>query len=105
MDNLNTHCLSALYETFPPARALAIAERLAFHFTPVHGSWLNMVEIEGSVLSRQCLADRIPDIDVLRAVVTPWEAKRNAEGATINWRFSVVDARSKLKRLYPCLYS
>lgn len=102
-DNLNTHTPAALYEAFAPAEAKRILDRLEFHYTPEHGSWLNMVEIELSVLSEQCLDDRIPDEETLRREVHAWEARRNERRATVNWRFSTADARVKLQRLYPNL--
>jgi hypothetical protein len=101
LDNLNTHTPAALYEAFPPAEARRIAARLEFHYTPKHGSWLNMAELEISVLSRQCLARRLPDIPALRREVAAWEAPRNAARATVRWRFTATDARTKLHRLYP----
>jgi hypothetical protein len=102
-DQLNTHDPAALYEVFPPAEAKRILDRLEFHYTPKHGSWLNMAEIELSVLSRQGLDQRIPDQTTLARVAAAWEAKRNASGATVNWRFTTEDARIKLKRLYPSI--
>jgi hypothetical protein len=102
-DNLNTHGPVALYETFEPAEAKRILDRLEFHYTPKHGSWLNMVEIEIGVLCQQCLDDRIPDEDTLRHEIAPWEAERNAQQATVNWQFTSIDARNKLKRLYPLI--
>jgi transposase len=102
-DNLNTHTPAALYEAFAPAEAKRILDRLEFHYTPEHGSWLNMVEIELSILSEQCLDDRIPDEQTLRREVHAWEARRNERRATVNWRFSTADARVKLQRLYPNL--
>jgi hypothetical protein len=102
-DNLNTHTPAALYEVFPPAEAKRILDRLEFHYTPKHGSWLNMAEIELSVLNRQCLDRRIPDTPILAAEVGAWERMRNAKGATVNWRFTTADARIKLKRLYPSI--
>jgi hypothetical protein len=101
LDNLNTHTKAALYEAFAPAEAKRIADRLEFHHTPKHGSWLNMAEIELSILTNQCLDRRIPDAAVLTQEVSAWERDRNAEHATVNWRFKVADARTKLKRLYP----
>ena len=101
LDNLNTHSPAALYEAFEPEEAKRILDRLEFHYTPKHGSWLNMVEIELSVLSEQCLDDRIPDEDSLQRRVAAWEAPRNEQRATVHWRFSSPDARAKLKRLYP----
>ena len=101
MDNLNTHTPSSLYEAFSPAEAKRILDKLEIHYTPKHGSWLNMAEIELSVLSRQCLSRRIPDQRSLRHEVAAWEKARNESGATIDWRFTTEDARIKLKRLYP----
>jgi len=103
MDNLNTHKLASLYEAFPPAEARRIAEKLEIHYTPKHGSWLNMAEIELSVLSRQCLNRRIPDQATLKNESAAWETQRNNASATVNWRFSTDDARIKLKRLYPTI--
>ena len=105
LDNLNTHKLASLYEAFEPAEARRIARKLEFHYTPKHGSWLNMAEIELSVLQQQCLDRRIPDADTLQREIAAWEYQRNAEQATIDWRFSVTDARKKLERLYPSLPS
>jgi hypothetical protein len=102
-DNLNTHTPAALYEAFPPAEARRILDKLEFHYTPKHGSWLNMAEIELSVLSRQCLDRRIPDKETLEQETTAWEQTRNAKAATVNWRFTTADARIKLKRLYPSI--
>jgi hypothetical protein len=101
IDNLNTHKPASLYEAFEPEEARRIVKKLEFHYTPKHGSWLNMAEIELSVLQRQCLDRRIPDEETLNQEVTAWEQRRNKEKATIDWRFSVIDAREKLKRLYP----
>lgn len=103
LDNLNTHVAGALYETFPPTEARRLVERLELHYTPVHGSWLNMAEIELSVLARQCLDRRIPDADTLATAVAAWEAARNARPAAIDWRFTTADARIKLRHLYPSL--
>ena len=103
LDNLNTHGPVALYETFEPAEAKRILDRLEFHYTPKHGSWLNMVEIEIGVLCQQCLDDRIPDEDTLRHEIAAWKAERNAQQATVNWQFTSIDARNKLKRLYPLI--
>jgi hypothetical protein len=100
LDNLNTHTKGALYEAFPATDAFRIARKLVFHPTPVHASWLNMAEIEFSVLSRECLTRRNPTDDALRAVVAPWQARRNAARATIQWRFTVDDARAKFHRFY-----
>lgn len=101
LDNLNTHSLAALYDTFDPAEARRIARKLEFHFTPKHASWLNMVEIELSVLSRQCIGGRIPSADQLARQITAWQAERNAQSATVNWQFTVHDAREKMSSLYP----
>ena len=103
LDNLNTHTPAALYEAFPPAEAKRILDRLEFHYTPKHGSWLNMVEIEIGVLVEQCLADRIPDAETLSREIAAWEQSRNSQAATINWQFTSIDARTKLKRLYPVI--
>lgn len=105
LDNLNTHQPSSLYEAFPPEEALRILKQLEFHYTPKHASWLNMAEIEFSVLQGQCLDRRIPDQETLVKEVAAWEKKRNEQQATIDWRFSVEDAREKMKRLYPSLPS
>lgn len=101
LDNLNTHTPAALYEAFAPAEARRILRRLEFHYTPVHGSWLNMAELELSMLSRQCLGRRVPDRDTLAVEVTAWATARNEQRATIRWQFTVEDARVKLHRLYP----
>jgi transposase len=101
LDNLNIHDPSALYEVFAPAEARRLARHLEFHYTPKHGSWLNMVEIEFAVLSSQCLDRRIPDVETLRAEIAAWQTDRNARGATVNWQFQTVDARTKLSALYP----
>jgi transposase len=101
MDNLNTHTPASLYEAFDPAEAKRLAEKLEIHYTPKHGSWLNMAEIELSVLSRQCLDRRVPDEATLRREVAAWEKQRNAASGPIDWRFSTEDARIKLERLYP----
>jgi hypothetical protein len=101
LDNLNTHTLATLYETFPPAEARRIARKLELHYTPKHGSWLNMAEAEIALLTRQALDQRIADPHALRRVIVPWEQTRNDAQATISWRFTVADARRKLKRLYP----
>ena len=103
MDNLNTHTPAALYEVFPPAEAKRLADKLEVHYTPKHGSWLNIAEIELSVLSRQCLDRRVPDFAALQAEVAAWQARRNTAGGTVDWRFTTDDARIKLKRLYPSL--
>jgi transposase len=103
-DNLNTHSPAALYEVFEPAEARRILNRLEFHFTPKHGSWLNMAEIEFSVLSRQCLTGYIPNLTTLARETQAWETQRNISEATIEWRFTTADARIKLKRLYPVIH-
>jgi len=103
-DQLNTHSPSALYEVFEPDTARDILNHLEFHFTPKHGSWLNMAEIEFSVLSRQCLNDYIPDLLTLGRGTAAWETARNASGATVEWRFTTADARIKLKKLYPIIH-
>jgi DDE superfamily endonuclease len=105
MDNLNTHKLASLYEAFPPEQARRIAGRLEVHYTPKHGSWLNMAEIELSVLGGQCLDRRMESAAVLRAEVEPWEAERNERQVGTDWRFTTADARIKLKRLYPAVQS
>ena len=102
-DNLNTHSPASLYEAFEPAEARRIADRFEFHYTPKHGSWLNMAEIELSILGRQCLTRRIDNIEVLRTETTAWEAVRDRATATVNWQFKTEDARTKLKKLYPSL--
>jgi hypothetical protein len=101
MDNLNTHGIASLYEAFAPEVARALAVRLEIHYTPKHGSWLNMAETELSILSRQCLDRRIEDRDLMAREVAAWQAARNAAGSKINWQFKTADARIKLKRLYP----
>jgi transposase len=101
MDNLNTHTPASLYETFCPEEARRIASRLEIHYTPKHGSWLNMAEIELSVLGRQCLERRVPDFETLEREAHAWQQRRDAAGITIDWRFTTDDARIKLKRLYP----
>jgi len=103
LDNLNTHNKSSLYEAFEPAEAKRIADKLDLHYTPKHGSWLNMAEIELSHLSRQCLADRIEDKATLITEVHAWNTKRNAKNAKAHWQFTTADARVKLHRLYPII--
>jgi hypothetical protein len=103
LDNRNTHTEAALYEAFPPEEARRLLRRLEFHHTPKHGSWLNMAEIKISVLLRQCLHRRIPDMVTLQRELDAWQRRRNGEGVVVNWRFSTPDARYKLKRLYPVL--
>jgi hypothetical protein len=101
MDHLNTHTPASLYEAFPPAEAKRLADKLEIHYTPRHGSWLNMAEIELSVLARQCLNRRLGDRTTIEREVAAWTARRNAAATTIDWRFTMADARIKLKRLYP----
>jgi transposase len=101
LDNLNTHTPGSLYEAFPPAEAKRLADKLEIHPTPKHGSWLNIAEIELSILGRQCLSRRLPDRATLTREVAAWEAERNAAGGKVDWRFTTDDARIKLKRLYP----
>ena len=102
-DNLNTHAPASLYEAFEPAEARRIIERFEWHYTPKHGSWLNLAESELAVLSRQCLARRIPDADTLKTEVDAWRSRRNIHNAKANWHFTTTDARVKLKSLYPTL--
>ncbi len=101
LDNLNTHTPASLYEAFPPAEAKRLADKLEIHYTPRHGSWLNMAEIALGVLAAQCLDRRLPDRAALEREVAAWEAARNAATRTIHWRFTTADARIKLKHLYP----
>jgi hypothetical protein len=101
LDNLNVHGPSSLYTAFPPTEARRLADRFEWHYTPTHGSWLNMAEIELSVLARQCLDRRVPDPATLAAEVAAWVADRNAERVTVDWQFTTADARVKLKHLYP----
>ena len=103
MDNLNTHTPASLYAVFPPAEAMRIWKKLEIHYTPKHGSWLNMAEIELSVLGRQNLGGRIPDIHEARKRVSEWQEKRNKQQAKVNWRFTSQDARIRLTRLYPSI--
>jgi len=102
-DNLNTHTPGALYEVFAPAEAKRLADKLEIHYTPKHGSWLNIAEIELSVLSRQCLDRRVPDAATLVREVEAWQQRRNASARPVDWRFTTADARIKLKRLYPSI--
>jgi hypothetical protein len=102
-DNLNTHSPASLYEAFAPAEAKRIADRFEFHFTPKHGSWLNMAEIELGILGRQCLSQRIDHVADLRRHARAWKIDRDAAGTKVNWRFTSEDARIKLKRLYPSI--
>lgn len=101
LDNLNTHNGASLYEAFPPDEAHRLLERLEFHYTPKHGSWLNVAEIELSVLSRQCLNRRIPDGPTLINEINAWQSDRNNKAAKVDWQFTTEDARIKLKKLYP----
>jgi len=104
MDNLNTHVISSLYETFPAEEAFRLAQRLELHYTPKHGSWLNIAEIELSALAAQCLGDRrIPSIEMLNREMSVWESKRNADQKGVDWQFTTSDARIKLKWLYPVI--
>lgn len=103
MDNLNTHNISSLYETFPPDIALRLAKRLEIHYTPKHGSWLNIAEIELSVMTMQCLKRRIVSVDKLQYQISAWEAIRNSNLKNVDWQFTTEDARIKLKSLYPNL--
>jgi hypothetical protein len=103
MDNLNTHKLASLYEAFEPEQARRLAERFEVHHTPKHGSWLNVAEIELSVLSRQCLDRRIESTDELWKELEAWEVERNDRAVGVNWRFTTADARIKLRRLYPAV--
>ena len=101
MDNLNTHSVASLYEAFPPKEAMRLAQRLEIHYTPKHGSWLNIAEIELSALKRQCLASRISCIEKMRTKVFAWNTNRNSSQTKVDWRFTASDARIRLKRLYP----
>ena len=101
LDNLNTHTPAAFYETFPPEQARALVRKIEFHHTPKHSSWLNMAEVEISVLYEQCLDRRLGQLDRLQNEIAAWQAERNTRQATIDWRFTVTNARDKLKRLYP----
>jgi hypothetical protein len=101
MDNLNTHRLASLYEAFEPAEARRLVEKLEIHYTPKHGSWLNIAEIELGILSRQCLDRRLGTAGVLKKEVRAWERDRNRTCGTVDWQFTTADARIKLKRLYP----
>ena len=103
VDNLNTHSPAALYATFPAEEARRLAQKIEWHYTPKHGSWLNMIEIEFAIVTRQCLQQRLATGEAVREVVECWEAERNLAGATVEWRFTTHDARTKLARLYPRL--
>ena len=100
-DNLNTHTIGSLYQAFPPAQARRLAQRIEIHYTPKHGSWLNIAECELSVLSRQCLAGRTPDLPTLHHKVKAWERQRNQDQTGVDWQFTCAKARTKLKQLYP----
>jgi hypothetical protein len=102
-DNLNTHSPASLYEAFEPTEAKRLADRFEFHYTPKHGSWLDMAEIELGILGRQCLARRIDNADDLRREVKAWEVTRNSAGTKVNWQFTTADARIKLRKLYPSI--
>jgi hypothetical protein len=102
-DNLNTHSPASLYEAFPPAEAQRLVARFEWHYTPKHGSWLDMAEIELGILSRQCLSQRIDNIEALRRQTRIWEKRRDTAKVKVNWQFTTADARTKLKRLYPSL--
>jgi hypothetical protein len=102
-DNLNTHTPGSLYDAFPPDEARRLSQRIEWHYTPKHGSWLNMAEIELSVLSRQCLSRRIPTLASLQREVAAWAERRNTAGGRVDWQFTTADARIKLKRLYPAI--
>lgn len=97
---MNTHVKASLYKAFEPKEAKRILDKLEFHYTPKHGSWLNMAEIELSVVNRQCLNRRLPDQDTLKLEIAAWEEERNQKSDSVNWRFTTADARIKLKRLY-----
>lgn len=101
LDQLNTHTLAALYERYPPEKARQLVKQLEFHHTPKHSSWLNMAEVEISVLTQQCLDRRLNSRHILASEVIAWETERNERQATIDWRFTIPNARDKLKRLYP----
>lgn len=101
VDNLNTHTLGSLYEAFEPAKARKLASRLEIHYTPKHGSWLNIAEIELSALTRQCLNRRVDDLDTLNTELAAWQAATNADQRQVNWQFTTSDARIKLRHLYP----
>ncbi len=102
-DQLNTHVKASLYKAFEPKEAKRILDKLELHYTPKHGSWLNMAEIELSVVNRQCLNRRLPDQDTLKLEIAAWEEQRNQKSDSVNWRFTTADARIKLKRLYPSI--
>ncbi len=104
MDNLNTHSIASLYQTFPPEEAFRLASKLEIHFTPKHGSWLDIAEIELSALARQCIGvNRIPDLETLRELLKAWYVDRNRKQCEVQWQFTTADARIKLARLYPII--
>lgn len=103
MDNLNTHSISSLYETFPPTEAMRLAKRLEIHYTPKHGSWLNIAEIELNAMTKQCLGRRLPDLDTLQTQLSAWEKARNISQKAVEWHFTTHNTRDKLKWLYPKL--
>ena len=103
LDNLNTHNTASLYKAFPAAYARELAKRIEFHYTPKHGSWLNVAEISISILVKQCIGRRIKSIEMLNAEIAAWEAEYNIGSKSINWQFKTIDARIKLSRLYPCI--
>jgi hypothetical protein len=103
VDNLNTHVVSSLYKAFPAQKARELARRLELHYTPKHGSWLNIAEVSISILSRQCIGRRISDLCLLNAELVAWEAFYNSQSCKVNWQFTTADARIKLRKLYPVL--
>lgn len=103
-DNLNTHCIGSLYKAFPPSEALKLSHRLEIHHTPKHGSWLNIAECELSILTRQCLKNRIAELETLRKITKKWETNRNSMQRGISWQFTVANSRVKLKSLYPAIH-
>ncbi len=105
LDQLNTHSPASLYAAFPPAEAKRLADKLEIHYTPKHGSWLNMAELELSALQRQCLRQRLPDRGAMAREATAWARRRNEQARRIDWQFTTADARIKLRRLYPAYES
>ncbi len=103
-DNLNTHCIGSLYKAFPPDEAFRLSRRLEIHYTPKHGSWLNVAECELSVLTRQCLKKRIAELETLRKIAKKWETNRNSMQKGISWQFNIENSRAKLKSLYPIIH-
>lgn len=101
MDNLNTHSIASLYKAFPPEEARRIAKKLEVHYTPKHGSWLDIAEIAINIMTRECLGRRIPDIDILRKELRSWNDDYNSDTSPVNWQFKTSDLRIKLKKLYP----